>query len=323
MSFPSRSARNHHIPKQRFKVRNWSSYNESLRRRGSLTVWFSDDAVAGWNAEKRTTKGGQPLYSDLAILAALTLRSLFHQGLRQTEGLVGSIVRLLGVDLAVPDFSTLSRRSGKIDVRLPCSRQPDAPLEMQVDSTGVRFHGAGEWTTEKHGTKTRKSWRKLHLAIDAETGDIVAVELTDKETDDGAMAGPLLDQVSEPVASFTADGAYDTEGVTAAIEDRHPQAQIIVPPRVTATLSKTAETTPTQRDKHLFTIQKHGRRGWRKRSGYNRRSRVETMVGRYKKILGEQLHSKIFQNQKIEARIGAYILNQMTKLGRADSVRIA
>lgn len=323
MSNCSHANTNPHIPAQVYRTRNWGAYNEGLRRRGSLTVWFSEDAIAGWNAEKRTTRGGQPVYSDLAILTSLTLRSVFRQALRQTEGLMGSLVRLLGIDLSVPDYSTLSRRSGTIEVPLPRSKPSGEPFEMQVDSTGVKFHGAGEWTVEKHGTKTRKSWRKLHIGIDSETGDIVAVDLTDKETDDGSMVGSLLDQVNEPVTFFMADGAYDTEDVTAAVAQRHPDAQIIVPPRITATFSKTADTKPTQRDRHLMTIHKHGKRGWRKRSGYDRRARVENMVGRYKRILGEELHATKFENQKIEVRIGAHILNQMTKLGRPDFVRIA
>lgn len=309
--------------KQRYRVQNWSAYNASLRQRGSLIVWVSEDAIRGWNAEKRTTPGGQPIYSDLAILTCLTLRLVFRQGLRQTEGLAGSIVKLLGVDLDIPSYSTLSRRSGTIEIPLPRSRRPGEPLEMQVDSTGVKFHGAGEWTVEKHGTKVRKSWRKLHLGIDADTGDIVAVDLTDKETDDASMTGPLLDQLQEPLASFTADGAYDSEGVTTDILARHPDAKIIVPPRSNAVLSKHTDTKPTQRDGHIRDIEKHGRQAWQARSRYNRRSRVENAVLRYKRTFGEQLHATEFKNQKAEVRIGAYALNHMTKLGRPDSVRIA
>ncbi len=116
-----------------------------------------------------------------------------------------------------------------------------------MDSTDLKLCDAGEWLVEKHGAKVRRSWRKLHVGLDADTGQIVAAALTTKEVDDGAEVGSLLDQVTGPVASFTADGAYDQEDVSAAVAERHPEAAIIVPPRATAVPSGAAETTPTQR----------------------------------------------------------------------------
>src|SRR4051794_16625402 len=196
---------------------NWREYDASLRQRGSLTVWFSEEAIEGWRAAPRTTPGGQPWYSPLAILTALTLRAVFRLGLRQTEGLIGSILRLLGLELRVPDHTTLSRRAATLEV--PRSRSGGGPLHLLVDSTGLGLSGPGEWLTEKHGTKARRSWRKLHLGVDAGTGRIEAVELTGHETDDGSRVGPLLDQVDDPVASFTGDGAYDREDVYGAVAE--------------------------------------------------------------------------------------------------------
>jgi IS5 family transposase len=178
-----------------------------LRSRGSLTVWFSAEAIEGWRAAPRTTRGGQPWYSPLAILTALTLRSVFRLALRQTEGLIGSILHLLGLDLAVPDHSTLSRRAETLEVPRPAPGPHGEPVHLLVDSTGVKLCGAGEWLAEKHGTRKRRSWKKLHLGIDAGTGRIVAAVLTDKEADDGAQVGPLLDQAGGPIASLTGDGA--------------------------------------------------------------------------------------------------------------------
>src|SRR3954453_19033324 len=140
---------------------------------------------------------------------------------------------------------------------------------------GLLRCGAGEWLLEKHGTKTRRSWRKLHIGMDAETGQIVGAALTPNDVDDGSQVGPLLDQMTTPLASFTADGAYDQEGVAAAIAARHPEAAVIVPPRSTAVPSETAETAPTQRDRHLQCIAEHGRAAWQKASGYNIRARIE------------------------------------------------
>src|SRR3954454_22467473 len=151
-------------------------------------------------SEPRTTRGGQPWYSPLAILTALTLRALFRLGLRQTEGLIASIPRLLGLELRVPDHTTLSRRAGTLEV--PGPRSGGGPLHLLVDSTGLRLSGPGEWLVEKHGTKERRAWRKLHLGVDAETGRIGAVELTTKDADDASRVGPLLDQVDGPIASL-------------------------------------------------------------------------------------------------------------------------
>ncbi len=111
LPFKLNQDRRHHIPKQKHKLMNWREYDASLRQRGSLTVWFTDEAIEGWRAEPRTTPGGQPWYSSLAILTALTLRAVFRLALRQTEGLIGSVIGLLGLDLAVPDHSTLCRRA--------------------------------------------------------------------------------------------------------------------------------------------------------------------------------------------------------------------
>jgi len=313
----------HHIPKQKHKLMNWHEYDASLRQRGSLTVWFTDEAIEGWRAEPRTTPGGQPWYSSLAILTALTLRAVFRLALRQTEGLIGSVIGLLGLDLAVPDHSTLCRRAETLEVPRPRLRRNGEPMHLLVDSTGLKLCGAGEWLLEKHGTKTRRSWRKLHIGLDANTGQIVAAALTTKDVDDGAEVGSLLDQVPGPVASFTADGAYDQEGVSAAVTERHPEAAIIVPPRSTAVPSETAETAPTQRDRHLHSIAEHGRAAWQKASGYTKRARVEAAIGRFKQVIGDGLRSRTDERRATEVGVAVHAINRMLELGRQISVRIA
>jgi len=187
----------------------------------------------------------------------------------------------------------------------------------------LKLCGAGEWLIEKHGTKTRRSWRKLHIGLDADTGQIVAAVLTTKEVDDGAEVGPLLDQVPGPVASFTADGAYDQEGVSAAVAERYPAAAIIVPPRSTAVPSETAETEPTQRDRHLHSIAEHGRAAWQKASGYTRRARAEAAISRFKQVIGDGLRSRTDQCRATEVDVAVHALNRMLDLGRPISVRIA
>jgi hypothetical protein len=305
-------------------VTNWAAYDASLRRRGSLTVWFSDEAIAAWQAAPRTTRGGQAWYSPLAILTALTLKAVFRLALRQTEGLIGSIISLLGLALAVPDHSTLSRRAEKLEVPRPNSGggADREPVHLLVDSTGLKLCGAGEWLVEKHGTKARRSWRKLHIGVDANTGEIVAAALTTNDVDDASQIGPLLDQVEAPVASFTGDGAYDQDSVYRTVTERDPDAAVIVPPRSTAVPSETADTEPTQRDCHLRCIDENGRIGWQKVSDYNKRSRVETAIGRYKQVIGNGLRFRKDGRRTTEVSVSVYALNRMLELGRPISVRI-
>jgi hypothetical protein len=320
--FKSNAARRHHIPKQRHRVTNWAEYDAALCQRGSLMIWFSDEAIAAWRAEPRTTRGGQPHYSALAIRTALMLRAVFRLALRQTEGLIGSIFRLLGLDLAVPDHSTLSRRAETLEVPKPCPSSR-GPVHLLVDSTGLQLGGPGEWLIEKHGSQRRRSWRKLHIDVDAETGQILASELTPHDVEDGSQVEALLDQIPAPLASFTGDGAYDQSGIYSTVTERHPAADVIVPPRSTAVLSDDAETTPTQRDRHLQSIAEHGRMGWQKRSGYTRRALVETAVSRFKRVIGDSLRFRMDRRRATEIAIAVHALNRRPELGRPKTIRIA
>src|SRR3954452_6848184 len=327
LPFKLNQNRRRHVPRRTHKVTNWPAYEAGLRRRGSLTVWFSAEAIEGWAAAPRTTRGGQPWYSALAILTALTLRAVLRLAFRQTEGLIGSLIGLLGLTLRVPDHTTLSRRAATVDVPRPQRPSTEAgsdaaPLHLLVDGTGLKLCGPGEWLIEKHGTKTRRSWRKLHFGVDADTGQIVAAALTTNDVDDGSQVGPLLDQVAGPVASVTGDGAYDQESVYASVAERHPEAAVIVPPRSTAVPSATAGTAPTQRDRHLQLIAEKGRMGWQKASGYNARARAEATVGRFKRVIGDGLRSRTDERRATEMDVAVQVLNRMLELGRPESVRI-
>jgi len=321
MPFKANAARRHHIPRQRYRVTNWAEYDAALRQRGSLTIWFTEDAIAAWNAEPRTTRGGQSRYSVLAIKTALTLQAVFRLALRQTEGLFGSILRLLGIDLTIPDHSTLSRRAETLEVPIPC-RSSRGPVHLLVDSTGLQLCGAGEWLVEKHGTRRRRSWRKLHIGVDADTGQILAAELTNCDVDDGSQVEPLLGQITDPLASFIGDGAYDQTCIYDTIAKRDPDAEVIIPPRSTAVPSEMAESAPTQRDRHLQSIAKHGRMGWQKRSGYTRRALVEAAISRLKRVIGNGLRSRTEHRRATEVAIAVHALNRMLELGRPRSVRI-
>jgi hypothetical protein len=196
------------------------------------------------------------------------------------------------------------------------------PVPYRYDSTGLKLCGAGEWLVEKHGASRRRSWRKLHIGVDAATGQVVAATLTTNDVDDGTQVGTLLDQVDGPIASFTADGAYDQDGVYGKIAERHPDAAVIVPPRSSAVPSKTAETATTQRDRHLQLIAERGRMGWQKTSGYNLRALEESDIGRWKRVIGEALHSQTDGRQATDVAITVNVLNRMLELGRPNYVRI-
>jgi hypothetical protein len=228
---------------------------------------------------------------------------------------------LLGLDLAVPDHSTLSRRSETLEVMRPrCGREP---VHLLVDSTGLRLCGPGSWLEEKHGSKRRRAWKMLHLATDADTGQIVASVLTDRDADDGSQVGPLLDRVDGSVAAFIGDGAYDRDDVYTEVAAHHPDAAVVVPPRSSAVPSVAAETAPTQRDAHLQCIAERGRMGWQRASGYNWRALVEADVSRWKRVIGDGLRLRTDGRQATEVAIAVNMLNRMLELGRPEYVRVA
>ena len=163
-----------------FKVQNWPEYEAGLRRRGSLTLWIDDAVLARWQS---VGPHGQARYVDIAIETSLMLRSAFKMALRQTEGLMESVLTLMNLTITAPDHTTVSRRAVGLTVRKSPSA-PKGPLHVLIDSTGLQVFGAGQWLEEKHGAKSRRTWRKLHLAVDADTGMIVAQVLTDQHTDD-------------------------------------------------------------------------------------------------------------------------------------------
>ncbi len=245
---------------------------------------------------------------------------MFRLALRQTEGLIGSIIALLGLDLAVPDHSILSRRAVTLEV--PASRSGTAPVHLLVDSTGLKLCGSGEWLEEKHGTRTRRAWRKLHIGVDADTGRILAATMTTSDVVDASQVEPLLDQVTAPVALFTTDGAYDQDGVYITVVARHPEAAVVVPPRSSAVPSNTAGTASSQRDRHLHDIAEHGRKTWQVTSGYRWRALVEADISRFKRVVGGSLRSRTDRRRTTEVGIAIVALNRMLELGRPAYVRI-
>jgi Transposase DDE domain len=323
MPFKHNAARRHRIGKMKFKVANWAEYEAGLRRRGSLTLWMTAEALSSWQAAKRTTRGGQPRYSDLAIETALSVGLVFGLRLRQTEGLLKSVLKLMGLDLAVPDHTTLSRRArtwqspeGRLGRRI----SGEGPVHVLIDSTGLQVYGAGRWLEEKHGARSRRGWRKLHLALDADSGEIVAHVMTDQDTSDASQVAPLLDQIAVPIGQFTADGAYDGKPIYDAVTSHSVGAVVVIPPRANAV--ERSDTEPSnQRDRHIAAIATDGRMTWQAVTGYGKRSLVETAIGRYKATIGRRLRARSLGAQQTEVAIGCTVLNRMLACARPKSVR--
>jgi hypothetical protein len=253
----------------------------------------------------RRRGGGQPKYSDLAIAMCLTLRVVYDQPLHQTQGLMRSIATLMGIEIGVPDFSTLSRW-GK-GLALPSIRHRSAsraPVHLVVDSRGLKVFGEGEWLENKHKIKVkRKRWRKLHIGLDLVSGEIICSNLTTDDVGDPTALADLLDQIDGPVERFIADGTHDGSPTRDLLADRLGEiVDVIIPPPKTAVQSPQSALGPSTRDRHIAEIETKGRMAWQKSTGYNRRSRVETQMGRWKTVIGPKLKARNFDNQTSEAK---------------------
>ena len=295
----------------KYKTRNWADYNFSLKQRGSLSIWFDPQMV--WEADASGRRGRQQTYSDAAIQACLTFKVLFGLPLRQTTGFVESLLKLVGLDWAVPDFSTLCRRQRTLTVALPY-RGSAGPLHLLIDSTGIKAEGEGEWNARKHGGSKRRLWRKIHIGIDEKTLEIRAIEATSSSIGDAPVLPDLLNQIppDEEIGSVTADGAYDTRKCHGAIAARNAHA--VIPPRKNAKLWKPDTPGARARNEAVRSSKYLGRALWRQLSGYHRRSRVETKM-HCVKLLGQRLSARDFDRQVAEIQIRAAILNGFTALG--------
>ena len=229
---------------------------------------------------------------------------------------------MLGLDLPVASAATLCRRRKALSIE-PWAREPSEPLDLVLDSTGLKIFGQGEWCRAKHGRKPR-GWKKVHIGLDAKSGMIVSHLMTDKDAGDPDQIDDILDQIGHPICCFMADGAYDGEPVYDAVK-RHspdPSPKMVIPPRKTAVLSSEIEEEQTDRDRHILDLAAKGRMAWQKAHGYGRRSLVETTMGRYKSIIGGRLYARHGDAQPVELAIGIKVLNRMMNLAKPVSVRV-
>lgn len=327
MSCRAKKPKKYHLKRSKYRVKNWSEYNLSLKKRGSIIVWVDPQSNLEWYYTGTRQAGGKMIYSDEAIRVNLTVRSVYHQPMRQTQGMVEDIVKLIGMDVSVPDYTVVSKRAKKLDLTVERFSTKDAANErsnetvyMIIDSTGLKIYGEGEWASVKHKTKIRRSWRKLHISVDR-NGEIQATTLTDHRTNDASQVRDLQAQVSDPIDRVIADGAYDTQSVYQLFLSNDPTSRLIIPPRENAVLSD--DTVLKQRNNHLTYIQKNGRRQWEESSGYTQQARVENTMFRYKTIIGGKLRSRTFDRQQNEAVLCCSILNKMTSLGMPVSFKVA
>lgn len=308
--------------KPSYRVRNWSQYNAALKQRGSLTFWMDETVIARWiNQQKTGRRGASNHYSDGAIALMATVQSLFNLPGRQTEGFLESLFAVMGIDLPVPNHSTLSRRMGKVEVELPVTPSKGA-IHVVVDSTGVKVYGEGEWKVRQHGVDKRRTWRKLHIGVNEASAEILAaVASTNNLSDDEALAD-IVDGIEAEIEQVSGDGAYDKRKCYDAIEQRAAKATI--PPRKDAVMwsQENENARPHPRNENLRQIHKVGRERWKQESGYHRRSLAQTTMFRFKTIFGGSLRRRRFDNQAVELFLKCAALNQMIQLGKPDSYKV-
>lgn len=310
-------------PKALYRLTNWPEYEQALRQRSSINFWLSEEGAARWRYTGPRQRGSQFEYSDQAIQMMLTIKEVFHLTNRGAEGFLRSLFALLGWALPVPDHTTLSKRSRHLGVDLP--RRVRGPLHLVLDSTGLKVYGEGEWKVRQHGHAKHRTWRTLHLGIEPHSGEIQAVVLTTNAVSDGQAVPALLAQVAEPLLSCTGDGGYDKRPVYQALQAHSPTAQVVIPPRHNAHIWQhgNSKAERLKRDENLRYIRQHGRRTWKERFGYHRRSLAETCMFRLRTIFSDRLSARQLDTQKAQMQIRCRALNHMTALAMPHSYRLA
>jgi hypothetical protein len=310
-------------PQTLYRVKNWSEYDKALVQRGSITFWLSDNYEKTWLYAGEKQRGSQFEYSDQAILIMLTVKEVFHLTNRGVEGFMRSMFELMEIELPVPDHTTLPKRSRNLKVSLPKTSREH--LNIVMDSTGLKVYGEGEWKVRQHGISKRRTWRKLHLGLNPDDGEIQAVLLTTNSVSDAQALAPLLTQIEPTISDFAADGSYDKRKVYEGLKAHSPDVNILIPPRKNARIWQHGNTHAERlkRDENLRLVRKQGRKMWKKESGYHIRSLAETSVFRLKTIFGAGLSAHLLETQTTQALIRCMALNKMTHLGMPESYVLA
>jgi hypothetical protein len=306
------------LSKDKYKVTNWATYNEGLKQRGSLTLWIDGDIAAHWNQVCENKRGGQKIYSARAIETCLVLRKVYRLPLRQTEGFIKSIFGQFKIQVPVPCYTTLCRRSNGLAVNLAAAK--GSITDIVVDSTGLKVYGEGEWKVRKHGAGKHRTWMKLHVAVNGQTQQIEAISLTSNAVDDATEVTSLMSQIKKRVKRFLGDGAYDKEKVRKQLSKEGIRQ--VIPPQHNAIIDKKKRFCMIQRDEAITAIKLIGRVEWKIREGYHQRSKGETVMFRYKTIIGDKLSARKTPHQKTEVAVGCKILNIMLQTTKPQSKKV-
>lgn len=312
--------------KDKYRIRNWKQYNESLVNRGSITFWFDEAAINNWHCSEKSGKPGRPdTYSDDAIRCGLMIKAVFRIALRALQGFIKSLITILGLDLSCPHYSVFCRRAKDLQIPLRKLLKPGEKLNVIFDSTGVKVYGEGEWKVRKHGYSKRRTWRKVHVGMCADSGQVVVSGMTSNNvSDDETMIHMMGTLEGVPLGDVLGDGAYDTTDCRGAIYDLGGNP--IIPPDKTAKVQKRCPLpclkTRDQAIQRIEEIGEEGRAQWKKEVNYHRRSLVETFMYRYKTILGDRLASRKQWTQAAEVSIKIDVLNRMIELGMPKSYKV-
>lgn len=309
------------MAKKAYRVRNWKHYNKALIQRGSITFWINEKIAKQWyNSEHNCSERGRPkVYSDTAIEACLIIRSLFKLPLRSTEGLLEGLLKMIGLKIKVPSYTQLCRRQKNLDLSL--QHNIKGRIHVVVDGTGLKIFGEGEWKVRQHGYTKHRMWRKLHIGIDEASQQIVMMELTDNKIGENKKFRGLLEQYKYGYDNIGGDKGYDSYDCHEAVGEYGAISSINTQDDAKERNKKSDEK-PLVRDEIVRRIAEVGKDQWKKEVNYHRRSLVETAIYRYKTILGNKMHARNIENQKVEALIGCNILNAFTRLGMPVSYAI-
>lgn len=308
---------------EQYKIRNWASYNQALKQRGSLEIWIEKGIEDKWYYEGDKQRGGQFKYSNTCIELACTLREIYKLPYRQTEGFISSLASRLGWNVIVPDYTVINRRRKNLPIELKGKCKVNGEKKyILIDSTGLKVYGEGEWKVRQHGYGKHRTWMKVHVSVDEATTIIEGCITTTNSVDDAAVVAPLLDQVDGQIAKMAGDGAYDKTKVYKQLAKR--KIKPIIPPQKRARIKKHGNLRgrPLPRDQNIRAVRKLGKKQWKQKVHYHRRSIVENIMYRFKTIFGGKLSSRTFQQQQVEVYIKCKLLNKMTELGRPDSYKV-
>ena len=311
------------MSKKDYRVRNWREYNEALVQRGSITFWFDEETIKNWHVKKLEKSRGRPeLYSRYAIQCALIIKSVFKLTLRGVEGFIRSVIKREGLALQTPDYTTLCKRRGGLEVDLSIGKLKNKEgLHIVIDSTGLKVFGEGEWKVRKHGYTKKRTWMKLHLAINSETQAIEASCLTKAGVQDCQALPGLLNEITSPIKKMVGDGAYDRFSCYEEAVKRGSEG--IFPPQHNARTSserprnkkRASIEAIKRRDDTIIKVRELGLKCWKENVGYHRRSLAETGMFRIKTLLGSNLTARRIENQQVEVKIRCCVLNKLSTLG--------